>query len=231
MRHLVEAVLVRTRRWSRVTGTDLLQGRPVGDHRGLGRGAPPPVDVDEGVRDHHHRGRAAGAPALAATSMSAATSAKTRESLLPAKDRIATACTSWCHSTHGMPRSRRHEREDDQGRDRHVGGHHHVRAEPPDLARPARRRGAAPAAAACRSASWRSPRRRRSGRRRGVSPGSAVRCALAGGVGGAVGVRHLVAAPGELAAQLDLERVTAVVVEQDPHAGAFAQPSDRLTSS
>jgi hypothetical protein len=41
-----------------------------------------------------------------------------------------------------------------------------------------------------------------------------------------------VAAARELAAELDLERVTAVVVQQDPHApGIRGQASDRLTSS
>ena len=57
---------------------------------------------------------------------------------------------------------------------------------------------------------------------------------LARDPGRGVGVRDLVATACELPAQLDLERVTGEVVDEDAHRGVAAaalQPSERLTSS
>jgi hypothetical protein len=199
---------------------DLVERRPVRDHDRLGRRTPVPMHVDERVCDHDHRGRSSGTPLLPGTDQACHDGERPGE--------LAAGEGPDRHGLHVLvpqhPRDAaqvQHEGEDHQRRDRHVGCHHHVRLGPTyltDELDPEPKLLHQPLAEAHLRDHDADPDRVEPDR----LPRLGLQVPLARGVGRAVRVGDVVTAPRQLAAQLDLEGVAAVVVQQDPHLGRIS---------
>ena len=198
-----------------VHGDDLVQRRPVGDDRRLVGRAPGLVHRDEGRSDRDDRGRPVRDPPLADLE-GPGHGPEARAELVAGEGAHRHGVDVLVPEHPRDPQHRHGEGEHDQRGDLGVGDQDHVGPAPADLA------GEVETPPDLLQQAAREPALLRHGVGTDrvevevfVRPGDQV--ALPGHVRRAVGVSDGVAAAGELTAQLGLERVATVVVDEDSH--------------